>query len=76
MHVSIYDKAAAYLYHIVCNHPFVDVNKRTGVVTALTFLTVNGICTEYDENELEQLVISVAEGKVEKSIIARFFSAA
>lgn len=38
LHSSTYDKAAAYLYHIVCNHPFVDGNKRSGLVTALTFL--------------------------------------
>ena len=32
LHVSVYDKAAAYLYHIVCNHPFVDGNGRIGRV--------------------------------------------
>ena len=30
LHQSIYDKASAYLYHIVKNHPFVDGNKRSG----------------------------------------------
>ena len=43
LHPSIYDKAAAYLFHIVCNHPFVDGNKRSGLTTALTFLDVNGV---------------------------------
>lgn len=73
LHVSIYDKAAAYLYHIVCNHPFVDGNKRSGLVAALTFLEVNGVILEYDENELEELVIKVADGKADKMLIADFF---
>lgn len=29
MYSSVFDKAAAYLYHLVCNHPFNDANKRT-----------------------------------------------
>ena len=31
LHYSIYDKAAAYLYHITCNHAFLDGNKRTAL---------------------------------------------
>jgi len=73
LHAGIYDKAAAYLYHIVCNHPFIDGNKRSGLVTALTFLDVNDIELEYSEYELEELVIEVAMGKMEKSAIAAFF---
>lgn len=73
LHVSIYDKAAAYLYHIVCNHPFVDGNKRSGLVAALTFLEVNGVILEYDENELEELIVNVASGTVDKKIISTFF---
>lgn len=73
LHVSIYDKAAAYLYHILCNHPFVDGNKRCGLVTALTFLEVNAVILDYDENQLEELVIKVADGKAGKAIISDFF---
>lgn len=73
LHATIYDKAAAYLYHIVCNHPFLDGNKRSGLVSALTFLEVNDVILEYDENELEELVVKVAAGKAEKTDIATFF---
>ncbi len=73
LHISIYDKAAAYLYHIVCNYPFVDGNKRSGLVTALTFLEVNAVILEYDENKLEDLVVKIAEGKADKGLIADFF---
>jgi len=73
LHVSIYDKAAAYLYHMICNHPFADGNKRSGLVTALTFLEVNAVILEYDENNLEDLVVQVAAGKADKGLIAEFF---
>jgi len=69
----IYDKAAAYLYHIVKNHPFNDGNKRTGAGTALMFLRSNGVDPKYDNDEYVQLVVDVAEGKVDKSEISQFF---
>jgi death on curing protein len=72
-HVSVYDKAAAYLYHIVCNHPFVDGNERSGLVAALTFLEVNAVSLEYDEDQLEELVLKVANGKADKASISDFF---
>lgn len=40
---SLVEMAAAYLYHIVQNHPFLDGNKRTGTVAALVFLELNGL---------------------------------
>jgi death-on-curing protein len=42
-HPGLFEMAAAYLFHIVSNHPFVDGNKRAGVLAALVFLDVNGI---------------------------------
>lgn len=38
LHAFPFEMAAAYLYHIVRNHPFLDGNKRTGAVAALVFL--------------------------------------
>lgn len=73
LHPTIYDKAAAYLFHIVCNHPFIDGNKRSGLVTALTFLEVNGVILEYDEHELEDFVVEVGAGRVKKGEIAAYF---
>jgi death-on-curing protein len=42
LHEGLFAMAAAYLYHIVKNHPFVDGNKRTGLDAATTFLDLNG----------------------------------
>ena len=65
--------AAAYLYGICRNHPFVDGNKRTAAATALTFLDMNGIELDVAEDDLYDLVIGVAEGRVSKAAIAVFF---
>lgn len=73
LHKDLYEMAAAYLFHIVQNHPFVDGNKRTGAVVALVFLSLNGVEVEADEDSLYGMVLSVARGKADKTAIARFF---
>jgi death-on-curing protein len=76
LHPTIFDKAAAYLFHIICNHPFLDGNKRTGTITALVFLRQNDIHIELSEEEssfLEELVVLTAQGKATKEQIADFF---
>lgn len=73
LHTDIFEMAAAYLYHIVRNHPFLDGNKRTGAVASVVFLILNGIDVNADEDTLEQIVRSVAEGKTDKASIAHFF---
>ncbi len=73
LHPTFFDKAAAYLFHIVCNHPFLDGNKRTGATSALVFLDMNEINIEFDENQFEELVVQVAQSKVSKETISQFF---
>jgi death-on-curing protein len=41
LHADIFQMAAAYIYHLVMNHPFVDGNKRVGLEAALIFLEIN-----------------------------------
>ena len=72
MYPSVYKKAAAYLYHIVCNHPFNDANKRTGYATTLVFLEVNNAKQSFKKEALENLVVEVAKGKKIKEEIAQF----
>ena len=72
-HSDIYEMAAAYLFHIVRSHPFVDGNKRTGAVSAIVFLMLNAVDLNADEDSLEKMVVSVAEGKTDKAKIAQFF---
>ena len=65
--------AAAYMFHLVQNHPFLDGNKRTGVVAALVFLDMNGIEINAPHGSLYDLTMSVATGQIGKGEIAEFF---
>lgn len=72
LHKTLYDKAAAYLFHIVQNHPFNDGNKRTGALTTILFLEANGVAIHFSESDYEEFVIDVAKGKKNKQEIAYF----
>ncbi len=72
LHKTIYDKAAAYLFHIVQNHPFNDGNKRTGALTTILFLEENGIKIVFSDKDYEEFVVSVAQGQKNKEEIAYF----
>ena len=41
LHPTLPDMAAAYLFHLVNDHPFLDGNKRVGTMSALVFLELN-----------------------------------
>jgi len=73
LHEDIFEMAAAYLYYVVRDHPFVDGNKRTGAVAAMVFLAMNDIEILVDEDGLEAMVRSVAEGSTTKADVATFF---
>ena len=51
LHVDLFAMAAAYLFHIVKNHPFLDGNKRTGLIVAITFLAINGVSIPSDSEK-------------------------
>ena len=70
-HDGLFAMAAAYMFHIVSNHPFVDGNKRAGVLTALVFLDINGISIAHPSDALYQLTMGGAEGHIDKSAVAR-----
>lgn len=71
-HEFPFGMAAAYLFHIVQNHPFIDGNKRTGLATCLYFLGLHDVEIEVDPDELEKFVRNVATGKLQKTEIADF----
>lgn len=73
LHESLFEMAAAYLFNICKNHPFIDGNKRTAVAASLTFLEMNGIEIDATEADFYDLVMGVAEGRVTKAAVAVFF---
>ncbi|MCW7471697.1 type II toxin-antitoxin system death-on-curing family toxin [Leptospira kanakyensis] len=63
LHPSLLDKAAAYLFYLCKNHPFLDGNKRVALASSLVFLDINGYDILDPNNILYDFVIGVAEGK-------------
>jgi death on curing protein len=73
LHADVFEMAAAYLFHIVKNHPFIDGNKRVGLEAALLFLEINGHSVETTDETLVDLVLQTAESRATKQQIAEFF---
>lgn len=68
LHTDIYEMAAAYLFHICKNHPFVDGNKRTAYAAAFLFLGLNDeVVRPTAQAALEAFVVGVADGSVSKA---------
>jgi len=72
LHTDIYEMAAAYLFHLVKDHPFIDGNKRVGAVTALVFLELNGFDFDAPEDDFAEMVLAVARGELGKPDVAVF----
>jgi death on curing protein len=81
LHDSLAAQAAAYLLHLVKNHPFIDGNKRVGTATALVFLDINGyeldpalddLDSSSQQTRLETAVIRVASGTMTKEELTLF----
>jgi death on curing protein len=73
LHASLFEMAAAYLVHLTQNHPFLDGNKRTGLMAAIVFLGLNGLRVRAEPEALLRLVLDVAEGRASKARVAVFF---
>jgi death-on-curing protein len=74
LHPTLSAMAAAYLFHLCSNHPFVDGNKRVGLGAALVFIEVNGRQLRASDDELEKLTLGVASGEVSKEQVTAFFA--
>jgi death-on-curing protein len=73
LHRDLYEMAAAYLFHLTQNHPFIDGNKRIGLAAAVAFLHINGQALTAGQPAAVQLVLAVARGELDKPAIAAFF---
>lgn len=60
LYPSVQAKAAQLGFGLVCNHPFVDGNKRIGAHVMLVFLALNGIELSYTQQELIDIIFAVA----------------
>ncbi len=58
--------AAAYLFYLCRNHPFIDGNKRTAMTAAIVFLRLNGFEPAKDSAAWEALVLEIAASNVNR----------
>jgi death-on-curing protein len=65
-YTDLIDVAAAYLFYLYRNHPFLDGNKRTAMGAAIVFLRLNGVEPAPDSEAWERLVLDVASSKLER----------
>lgn len=62
--------AAACAYGIARNHPFVDANKRTALIAARTFLLLNGVNLEANQDEKYLTFLQLAQGTLTEEQLA------
>jgi death-on-curing protein len=73
LYLDLYNQAAALLDSLIRNHPFIDGNKRTGIVAAGLFLQMNGYRLTASDSELEIFTLEVALGQANIEKIAAWF---
>jgi death on curing protein len=61
---TLIECAASYIFGLVSNHPFLDGNKRTGFVTGITFLLINGHYITATETEVVIIITKLASGQM------------
>jgi len=70
LHEDLFMMAAAYIFHIAMNHPFIDGNKRAALAAGLAFLDMNGVTMETRELELADMVLEMITEHWDKQWIA------
>jgi len=63
LYPAVEEKAATLGFSLICNHPFIDGNKRAGHAAMESFLVLNGCELEADVDEAEQVVLGIAAGQ-------------
>ncbi len=63
LYPDLISKSARLAYGIIRNHPFLDGNKRMGTHLMLILLSLNDIQVSYQDREMIDLIVSVAEGE-------------
>lgn len=72
LHEDLAAIAAAYLFHIAQNHPFIDGNKRAAVMSSLAFLRLNDVDLSMASQELEEITRRVASGELNKEALTQW----
>lgn len=70
---TLFALAASLCFGLVKNHPFLDGNKRTGLLSARAFLFLNGLAFEPRETDEVNTMVAVAAGEADEAVLARWF---
>jgi death-on-curing protein len=73
LHGGLHEMAAAYLFHLISNHAFVDGNKRIGAAAAAAFLYMNDLKLVAAEDDYTELCLGIARGELNKTDATIFF---
>lgn len=65
LYPSLLEKAARLGFGLICNHPFIDGNKRIGTHAMLVFLDINQVALHYNDDELIAVILAVASGTLD-----------
>jgi death-on-curing protein len=70
-YADIVEVAAAYLFYLCKNHPFLDGNKRTAMMAAIVYLRLNEIEPQPDSSKWEDLMLDVAGSTIDRDATTR-----
>lgn len=66
--------AASYGFGIARNHPFVDGNKRTALVSIIVFLNLNKLDLDVPQEAATAIVLALAAGEIGEDVLARWIA--
>jgi death-on-curing protein len=66
VYTDLAEVAAAYLFFLCRNHPFVDGNKRAALGSCIIFLRLNGVEPQSDSQAWEDLTLDVAASRIDR----------
>ena len=72
LYPTIQAKGTRLGYGLIKNHCMLDGNKRIGIHAMLVFLALNGIALRYTQKELYEMVLAVADGRLEYEDMLRW----
>lgn len=76
LYETVFEKAAVLARGIIADHPYIDGNKRTGIMAALVFLNINDCdTTPLTDKELEDFAVQIATDHLDVPIIAAWLKA-
>lgn len=65
LYPTIYDKASILAINLAKRHPFQNGNKRTALVSMITFLMMNGYTTSFTQEEAVQFILNITTSNQE-----------